>query len=598
MVTLTLTPTSYSITATVGGLDATHAYPRTFDWYLDGVFKARNQSEPLVSSYAYTVAPVYFWSLHTVTVEIWDAEHETLYETLTGSTNTTLASLPEWDWTASNGDTTAAQTQAAYTALTTKGQTATMVHEVWNDLMEYITEAREQTGQPLIDRTVLTLGQYDPLLASIMNAAVTNVNYPRWTWRDDPNDYDEDAGRSSYLGRLAFRRMDIVFGRYIIELAKNLNVVRRIYSGAEPLALVSASAAARLTASASPLARRSAPLTASPYARLGVTANGSADPSRRLTAGTELHLFPDADLIAVLWRQFVAHTGVRLWISAATLRTGAARPFAASTAARLSLSGAMTGFDTVPLFPAPVRAVLGLTAAAARTAALGLNATPVRAVLGLSANAARMAVLSLNRAHAPAKLTAVAEAAALRFVTAAAGAAHTLTLAGTAEAARPSYLPASSTSLALTGAGALGLSATLPVPQTAWSTVLSATAGLSGLQTVSLSAATTARVALSATMTGEEPSGWEYPVEEADGLLVRQVHLVYHNVPNEHIQIDWYREAELSGGTAFSLTTVANGFASRGWEYPVRIPDGFTGRVLKVYQSVSVTQTGDEIEVT
>lgn len=41
--------TATSITAKVKGMSATHAYSRTYKWYLDGVYKGQNTSEPKVS---------------------------------------------------------------------------------------------------------------------------------------------------------------------------------------------------------------------------------------------------------------------------------------------------------------------------------------------------------------------------------------------------------------------------------------------------------------------------------------------------------------------------------------------------------------------
>lgn len=226
MSTLTLTPTSNSITAEVNSF---YQDDRIFEWYLNGALKATTSSALVVNSYTFT--PVPFWSPYHVDVQIYNSDHTALIETVSDDTDTTFASLAAWDWNISNGNATAEQTQEAYTAASTKQQTKKFNHAVWNDIIAYVIEARQASGQPLVVNTDMTMQANDPLTAIIMNAAVKNVDYPWWTWRDDPDDYDVDGRYISYLGRLAFQRGDVVFGRYIIELVKNLNIMRNVYSG-------------------------------------------------------------------------------------------------------------------------------------------------------------------------------------------------------------------------------------------------------------------------------------------------------------------------------------------------------------------------------
>lgn len=226
MSTLTLTPTSNSITAEVNSF---YQDDRIFEWYLNGALKATTSSALVVNSYTFT--PVPFWSPYHVDVQIYNSDHTALIETVSDDTDTTFASLAAWDWNISNGNATAEQTQEAYTAASSKQQTKKFNHAVWNDIIAYIIEARQASGQPLVVNTDMTMQANDPLTANIMNAAVKNVDYPWWTWRDAPDDYDVDGRYISYLGRLAFQRGDVVFGRYIIELVKRLNTMRNIYSG-------------------------------------------------------------------------------------------------------------------------------------------------------------------------------------------------------------------------------------------------------------------------------------------------------------------------------------------------------------------------------
>ena len=63
------------------------------------------------------------------------------------STGTTTAcvkpppSVKPWDWNASNGSASASSTKAAYTAVTTKGETTAFSYLVWNDLVDKVLEA-------------------------------------------------------------------------------------------------------------------------------------------------------------------------------------------------------------------------------------------------------------------------------------------------------------------------------------------------------------------------------------------------------------------------------------------------------------------------
>ena len=188
MSVLTLTPTSNSITATVNSYSEQY---RSFEWYLNDTLKASTASSLPLNTYIFQ--PVPFWSPYTVTVKIYNADKSVLYETLIGDTVTTFANLARFNWNISNGEATAEQTQTAYHSATTKGLTRSFNHAVWNDIIAYIKEARQASGQPLVVNTNMDIGADDPLTAIIMNAAVKNVDYPWWTWRDDPNDFDIDG---------------------------------------------------------------------------------------------------------------------------------------------------------------------------------------------------------------------------------------------------------------------------------------------------------------------------------------------------------------------------------------------------------------------
>lgn len=135
------------------------------------------------------------------------------------------ANVAYWSWVSptSHNISTATQLQQAYAALCGEHELFSEVPwQVWEDIVNRINDIREWLGiplNPIIDSEVSESG--DPLLASVYNRAVSAIDYPYWTWRDDPTvDW--------YIGRLAVRRNDSVYEAHILELVKNLNVLIKL----------------------------------------------------------------------------------------------------------------------------------------------------------------------------------------------------------------------------------------------------------------------------------------------------------------------------------------------------------------------------------
>ena len=249
-ISLTLTPFSNAITASVTDLDA----ESRLVWYLDGKEFATETVEESTGAHSFTLAPVYFASPHTVRLDVYKEDEAVFSET--AQTSTLYADLPLWSWSASNGDATAAQTVAAHEAATTQGLVVNYNHLVWDDFVQLLKDALDAVGLPWLStytnyENAFVGKTYGELTAQRFNAVVQNIRYPYWTWESKP-------GSCGYLGRQTVRKNDIVFGQYMIELAKYLNVVLGIYNGTantkEAQALMEAAAVHSAIARASPSA--------------------------------------------------------------------------------------------------------------------------------------------------------------------------------------------------------------------------------------------------------------------------------------------------------------------------------------------------------
>lgn len=233
--TLTLTSTSKSITAQVTGLDPLHGYTRLFKWYIDGVLARTVPVAPPISSQSNIYSPVYFASSHSIKVEIYNSTGSVLYFTDTKSVSTLYPTITPWSWSVTNGEATTFQTMAAKSALDNKELVSHFSYKVWRDFVNKVAEARTETGQAWLPtyatkENTLVDAQYDSYMAAMHNATVENIQYPLWSWHQQPS-------TEGYLGRLQVRgfstmgaNADTVYATYLLELARKLNLVIGIYN--------------------------------------------------------------------------------------------------------------------------------------------------------------------------------------------------------------------------------------------------------------------------------------------------------------------------------------------------------------------------------
>jgi len=139
----------------------------------------------------------------------------------------------KWDWTKSNGYASADQTQTAYDALVNKGLCADFSRLVWNDLVDMTAEAiniagltwDSTYGKSSDCKITESMGS---LTAAAFNAVAQNIHqfgFVTWKWA-------KNSSTPGYVGRNAFRgyslykdNSDFLYGWYIIELAKKLNLM-------------------------------------------------------------------------------------------------------------------------------------------------------------------------------------------------------------------------------------------------------------------------------------------------------------------------------------------------------------------------------------
>lgn len=121
-----------------------------------------------------------------------------------------------WDWTIGNINATAAQTQAAYAAITNNGPTRNFNVIVWNDIVNKIIEMRRYWGDtdwsiagPTKSQTWMTPSER--MTAEIFNACIINLPmiHP-WPWE-------------ATLGRKMIQPGDRCYGAYFIYLTGALN---------------------------------------------------------------------------------------------------------------------------------------------------------------------------------------------------------------------------------------------------------------------------------------------------------------------------------------------------------------------------------------
>lgn len=137
-----------------------------------------------------------------------------------------------FSWTSSIGNATDEQLQKAYDALVSQGKTVDFSYSVWNDLVDLLNQAITKAGfewdntYATVEKTKM-MWHLSPLNAYQFNSVTLNIsNLIGIVWR-----WEVDTTSLGYLGRRQVygvsergEKADIVYGWYILELARVINL--------------------------------------------------------------------------------------------------------------------------------------------------------------------------------------------------------------------------------------------------------------------------------------------------------------------------------------------------------------------------------------
>ena len=153
-----------------------------------------------------------------------------------------VESYPLFEWDKSNGVATAAQTRKAHTAASEQGQCADFSRYVWNDIVDTLGKLLADLGLSWDGRYTTQTGAkitalYGQLTAEKFNSVRHNIQvvaFTTWRWQFD---YLKEGytGRNDFRGvRVYGTNSDRVYGWYIIELVRKLNVAIELMRGTWP----------------------------------------------------------------------------------------------------------------------------------------------------------------------------------------------------------------------------------------------------------------------------------------------------------------------------------------------------------------------------
>jgi len=145
-----------------------------------------------------------------------------------------------WDWDKDFN------TIKAYHAITNQGYTATFKIEVWNNLCTKLYQTLFAMGLDWDNKytsysETLLSGSFPPLTAKIFNSVRHNIEVhvpTTWKWKFDQA-FNGYVGKVDFIGASNSNNPDTLFGSYIVEIARKLNLLISIFkneaSFVEPL---------------------------------------------------------------------------------------------------------------------------------------------------------------------------------------------------------------------------------------------------------------------------------------------------------------------------------------------------------------------------
>lgn len=140
----------------------------------------------------------------TYTVRITITNSDGTYDT--EYTSVTMQSIDKWDWNKSNGRASAAQTQAAYRAITSNGDTTSFPYMVWNDLVDKTLSVRSAAGF-----------SWNNKYASYGSTQMSSSDKTLYAWKFNSLRYNVYEAWSPVSSG------DTVYGYYFTQIANQIN---------------------------------------------------------------------------------------------------------------------------------------------------------------------------------------------------------------------------------------------------------------------------------------------------------------------------------------------------------------------------------------
>ena len=205
--------TESSIRVQMRGLDISYAgSDRVCTWYLNGSRKGTsNLGGKISAGGTFTFSGLKAGTSYTISVSI-TAPGWTKSVNLDTTAETESKSVAPWSWSQSNGNASAAQTQKAYSAITSKGSTGDFSYLVWNDLVDKVNEL-------VVASSGGWNSDYANLSATKMNSSIKEMTATRFnSLRHNMAKY---RTFSSWIPIVS--RGDTVYGSYFVNIVNEIN---------------------------------------------------------------------------------------------------------------------------------------------------------------------------------------------------------------------------------------------------------------------------------------------------------------------------------------------------------------------------------------
>ena len=206
-----LSTTETSIRVQIRGLDTTYERSdRVCTWYLNGRRNGTSTLGGKVSSGGtYTFSGLKAGTTYDISVSI-TAPGWTKVVELDTTAETDSPSIEPWSWSRSNGEASASQTSAAYSAIRSNGKLSSFSYLVWNDMVNKVKEIVDAKGWGWSNN----FSSYSSTLMSSRDKVLTATRF---------NSLRFNIGLHYSTGINTVSRGDTVYGWYFTTLANCLN---------------------------------------------------------------------------------------------------------------------------------------------------------------------------------------------------------------------------------------------------------------------------------------------------------------------------------------------------------------------------------------